>query len=231
MSGFPVDFRLNRRLYIFYFLNLIVATVVGIRLFFPQAVPALASLIPDPIGVALQIITIFLIISPVLDWINKPRIEIHLTAQTPSGGRDLTTAQVINWGGKMAGDVNIRVFQGFMEPTNQIEILEGGRLLGLPNGKRSGSDVKFYFDFVQESRGPGEPERPEEFEIRWDSEKKDGFRIVQEPNSVAWKYFRSDIIGIVVTWKFNGRAESLERRFRINQAPSKEHPRLEGIDY
>ena len=220
-----LSFRSRRRLILLEFIYVIISAIIGVRFFFPQVVPVLVRYIPDPLGVILQVVTIFLIISPVLDWVNRPRIRVVLTPQVPQKDYDVTIAQVINDGAKLAEDLSIRVYQGWIEKSNQVEILEKGRLLGTPRRLET-SDVKFEFRFSVNPDTQGR-DVPKGFEIVWFGEKKEGFRIIEVPHSVQWRYFRTDIIGILVVWRFNGRYESVERRFRIRDAPTQGHPRLE----
>jgi hypothetical protein len=198
---------------------MIVFTIIGITIAFPQAIPSLSRLIPNPIGLALEVVTILLIISPVLDWFHKPRIVIHSIPQHPIEGHDVTLIQVDNWGDKIAENVNVRIYQGFFEPRGQIEILENGRLLPQSRGER-GTTRHYFIRFVFTNSST-------DFEIKWQSEKKEGFRIIEEPKAEKWDTDLDNAIGIIVSWTFAGRQESVEKRFTINEHPTSKHPRLE----
>lgn len=136
---------LNRRRLIIQLLLILITGFVSIMILLPDAFGgAVKGLFPDPVDTLLEVVTIFLIASPIFDLWNKPRIRLRKVERQVEGSYE-EFFRVDNIGNNSGEDAEVRLSFGvFGGPT--FVLLEGGRLR--PTPRRTGAGEGFMFSLT-----------------------------------------------------------------------------------
>lgn len=190
---------------------------LGILAFYPEAFGSeVARLIPTPLDTFLEIVTILLIISPLLDWANKPRMRLLPNDRQLDPKHFERLFQLVNIGNKSAEGVEVRLgFGNYFQEDVVLLLLSGGTLRPTPGRGGPFKGFEFTLHFNDDS---------DKIRVTWGDEKKDGHNISRVPQSESVGLY--DVVTVWIAWGFAGRENAVERRFEVNYHPSVDRPRL-----